>query len=112
MSPMIRKADGTIVELPEDSIGLPLGVVDGVPFEVTRLTLGAGEQVVIYTDGVSEAMNHASDLYGMDRLREIVAKGAPNAAELGKIIREDVRRHANGRPQNDDITLMTFGRLA
>jgi sigma-B regulation protein RsbU (phosphoserine phosphatase) len=112
MSPMIRKADGTIVELPEDSIGLPLGVVDGVPFDVTRLTLGAGEQVVIYTDGVSEAMNHASDLYGMDRLREIVAKGAPNAAELGKIIREDVRRHANGRPQNDDITLMTFGRLA
>ncbi len=112
MSPMIRKADGTIVELPEDVIGLPLGVVDGVPFDVTRMTLNPGDTVVIYTDGVSEAMNPQGDLYGLERLREIVSKGAPNAAELGKIIREDVRRHANGREQNDDITLMTFGRLA
>ncbi len=111
MSPMIRKVDGSIVELPEDVIGMPLGVVDGVPFDVTRMTLNPGEIVVIYTDGVSEAMNPQGDLYGMERLREVVSKGAPNAAELGKIIREDVRRFANGRDQNDDITLMTFGRL-
>ncbi len=79
---------------------------------MTRMTLNPGDTVVIYTDGVSEAMNPQGDLYGLERLREIVSKGAPNAAELGKIIREDVRRHANGREQNDDITLMTFGRLA
>jgi serine phosphatase RsbU (regulator of sigma subunit) len=74
--------------------------------------LGPGDTVVIYTDGVSEAMNPNSDLYGDDRLRDLVKKGPADAAELGKIIREDVRLHANGREQNDDITLMTFGRLA
>jgi serine phosphatase RsbU (regulator of sigma subunit) len=112
MSPMIRRADGSIEELPGDSIGLPIGVVDGMTFDVSTRSLGPGDTVVIYTDGVSEAMNPNSDLYGDDRLRDLVKKGPADAAELGKIIREDVRLHANGREQNDDITLMTFGRLA
>lgn len=110
MSPMIRKTDGSIEELPEEIIGLPLGVVDGVTFEVCKRTLQPGEMVVIYTDGVSEAMNHASDLYGLERLREMITKGPVQAAELGKLILADVKRHADGRYQNDDITLMAFGR--
>lgn len=111
MSPMIRHADGSLTELPEESIGLPIGVVDGMTFDVSTVTLAAGDTVVIYTDGVSEAMNPQSDLYGDERLRNLVKKGPADAAQLGKIIREDVRAHANGRDQNDDITLMTFGRL-
>jgi phosphoserine phosphatase RsbU/P len=112
MSPMIRKADRTIEELPDEVIGLPIGVVDGVSFEVTKRTLQPGEMVVIYTDGVSEAMNHNSDLYGLERLREMITKGSAKAADLGKEILADVKRHADGRYQNDDITLMAFGRNA
>ncbi len=67
---------------------------------------------MIYTDGVSEAMNHASDLYGTDRLKVVVSQGSSTPAKLGAAIRADVKRHAAGRPQNDDITLMVFGRLA
>ena len=111
MSPMIRKADGSVEEFPEDLVGMPIGVVEGIPFEVGRRTLGPGETVVIYTDGVSEAMNPASDLYGTDHLRDFITKNTPNPTELGKLILKDVKRHANGRYQNDDITLMTFGRL-
>ena len=47
---------------------------------------------------------------GLERLREFISRSPPGAGELGALIREDVRRHADGRPQNDDITLMVFGR--
>jgi serine phosphatase RsbU (regulator of sigma subunit) len=110
MSPVIRRVDGSTEEFPETMIGLPLGVVTGMTYEVSRRTLQPGETVVIYTDGVSEAMNPASDLYGLERLRETITKSAPEPAKLAQVILADVKRHANGRAQNDDITLMVFGR--
>lgn len=112
MSPIFRRADGKLEEFAEDSVGLPIGVVDGFSYDVVQRVLQPGETAVIFTDGVSEAMNPAGDLYGFDRLREIIAKGPADAAGLGQLILTDVKRHANGRPQNDDITLMAFGRRA
>jgi serine phosphatase RsbU (regulator of sigma subunit)/pSer/pThr/pTyr-binding forkhead associated (FHA) protein len=112
MSPMIRKADGSIEEFSDETVGVPIGVMEGFPFEAAERELAPGETVVIYTDGVSEAMNPNSDLYGMDRLRSFVSAGSSKPSELGPAIREDVREHANGREQNDDITLMVFGRTS
>lgn len=112
MSPMIRRADGSIEEFPEEAIGMPLGVVEGMSFDVLKRTLQPGETVVIYTDGVSEAMNPAGDLYGLSRLRETITKSPPQPARLAQAILADVKRHAAGRAQNDDITLMVFGRTA
>ncbi len=110
---MIRKADGSIEEFGEEAIGIPLGVMEDYPYDVCRRVIQPGETCVIYTDGVSEAMNHDSDLYGMERLRELVhSSTAGKAEELGKTILADVRKFANGRPQNDDITIMVFGRNA
>ncbi len=58
-------------------------------------------------------MNHNSDLYGVDRLKNLVQAGVGGRAEdLGKTILADVRKHADGREQNDDITIMVFGRKA
>ena len=110
---MIRKVDGTIVELGEEEVGIPLGVMEDFPYDVVEYTILPGETAVIYTDGVSEAMNHDSDLFGMERIRQLVMKSKAGAAEeLGKAILADVRKHADGRPQNDDITIMVFGRNA
>ncbi len=111
MSPMIRKVDGSIEEFPEELVGLPIGVVDGMPYESVTRVLAPGEMVVIYTDGVSEAMNSKADLYGVERLRDLISAGPPDAHELGSLILADVKKHANGHPQNDDITLMCFGRM-
>jgi serine phosphatase RsbU (regulator of sigma subunit) len=112
MSPMIRRPDGSIEEFPDASVGVPIGVVEGYPFDVVERDFHPGETVVIYTDGVSEAMNPQGDLYGMDTLKNLVSKGSARPLALGPAIRQDVKRHANGRPQNDDITLMVFGRTA
>jgi serine phosphatase RsbU (regulator of sigma subunit) len=112
MSPIVRRVDGTTEEFPEEIVGMPLGVVAGMSFDVVKRTLQPGETVVLYTDGVSEAMNHASDLYTVERLRDIITKNSPEPEALGKVIRDDVKKHADGRPQNDDITLMVIGRTA
>ncbi|EDL59993.1 SpoIIE family protein phosphatase [Gimesia maris] len=113
MSPMILKPDGTLDEFPEESIGVPIGVMEGFPFEVVERDLAPGEIVVLFTDGVDEAMNPEGELYTLDRMREFIKNNRDkNAAELGQALLADVRRHANGRPQNDDITIMTFGRVS
>ncbi|WP_437192287.1 SpoIIE family protein phosphatase [Planctomicrobium sp. SH527] len=111
MLPMIRKPDGSIEEVGEESVGVPIGVIEGFPFDAIECSIGPGETVVIYTDGVSEAMNPKNELYGMDRLRDFVKNGPVPPSDLGVAIREDVRKFANGREQNDDITLMVFGRM-
>lgn len=108
---MIRKTDGSIVEFGEDIVGVPIGVLEEFPYDVAVRTIEPGETCVIYTDGVSEAMNHNNDLYGIDRLRDLMkASVGGHADDLGKVILRDVRKFANGRPQNDDITIMVFGR--
>jgi len=112
MSPIIRKANGTVEEFPEGSVGIPLGVVEDFPYTAMDRTLDPGDTVVIYTDGVSEAMNHDSELYGLDRLRQFISQGPVHADELGTAVRADVKKHAGTRAQNDDITMMVFGRNA
>jgi phosphoserine phosphatase RsbU/P len=108
---MIRKTDGSIVEFGEEVVGVPIGVIEEFPYEVTKRTVQPGETCVIYTDGVSEAMNPASELYGVDRLRDLMRHSVGGQADaLGKVILADVRKFANGRAQNDDITIMVFGR--
>lgn len=111
MPVMIRKTDGSIEEFGEEAVGVPIGVIDDYPYDVLSRTIEKGETCVIYTDGVSEAMNHNSDLYGVERLRELMrASTGGHADELGRTILADVRKFADGRPQNDDITIMVFGR--
>jgi serine phosphatase RsbU (regulator of sigma subunit) len=110
MSPMIRKVDGTIEEFDEESVGIPVGVIEDYPYDVLSRPIDPGETVLFYTDGVSEAMNPANELYGDKRVREFLRKSTGTAAEIGKALLTDVRAHANGRAQNDDITIMIFSR--
>jgi sigma-B regulation protein RsbU (phosphoserine phosphatase) len=112
MSPMIRKVDGSIEEFDEESVGVPVGVIEDYPYDVLSRPIAPGETVLFYTDGVSEAMNPKGDLYGDKRVRDFLRKSRGNAAEIGKALLSDVRAHANGRPQNDDITIMIFSRNA
>jgi len=108
---MIRKTDGSIIEFGEEAVGVPIGVVDEYPYDVVVRQIEPGETCVIYTDGVSEAMNPAGELYGIERLRELMKDSVGGHADaLGKVILGDVRKFANGRAQNDDITIMVFGR--
>jgi serine phosphatase RsbU (regulator of sigma subunit) len=110
MSPLIRSADGQVEEFHDETVGIPVGILEDYPFQVVSRMLDPGETVVVVTDGVDEAMNPQGKLYGKERVVEFVSRSSPRAAELGPALLADVRRHAAGRPQNDDITIMAFGR--
>ncbi len=111
MSPLIRKADGTVEEFNQETIGIPIGIMDGYPYEIVERDIAVGDMFVLITDGVDEAMNPDGELYTKERVHEFVATGSPDPTEMGKALLADVRIHADGREQNDDITIMTFGRL-
>jgi sigma-B regulation protein RsbU (phosphoserine phosphatase) len=111
MSPLIRKADGSVEEFDQETIGIPIGIMDGYPYEVVERDIAVGDMFVLITDGVDEAMNPDGELYTKERVREFVAAGSPDPTEMGRSLLADVRIHADGREQNDDITIMTFGRL-
>ncbi len=109
-SPIIRRANGSMERFDQELAGLPIGMMEDYPFEAETRKLDPGDMVVITTDGVEEAMNAEGDLYGTERVLELVKNGPAEAEKLGKLLLEDVRRHARGYPQSDDITIMSFGR--
>lgn len=109
-APIIRRAGGTLERFNQDLAGPAIGMMEEYPYEAETRTLEPGDMVVITTDGVEEAMNPENELYGTERLMELVKNGPAEAEKLGKLLLADVRRHARGRDQSDDITIMTFGR--
>ncbi|MFH1265988.1 MAG: GAF domain-containing SpoIIE family protein phosphatase, partial [Planctomycetota bacterium] len=109
-SPITRRANGSVEQFDQELAGPPIGVTEDYPYEAETRKLEPGDMILITTDGVEEAMNPEGDLYGTERVLELVKNGPAEAEELGKLLLADVRRHASGRPQSDDITIMTFGR--
>jgi serine phosphatase RsbU (regulator of sigma subunit) len=110
LPPFIRRADGSVEQFDEQQSGPPIAVVDEYPYEAQTTDLRPGDTIVLITDGVDEAMNAAGELYGVQRVWECIRRGPGQPEQLGRALLEDVRRHAAGCPQSDDITIMTFGR--
>ena len=91
------------------NLGTALGFEPGLEFERTELTLRAGDTLIFYTDGVSEAFNPQEECYGNDRLLAdaggFAGQSAPGiTAELLK----NIRAFAGTAPQSDDIAIMVL----
>lgn len=110
MSPVIKKVDGTIEEFSDDIIGIPIGIMSGYPYEVVQRQIDPGDIFTLITDGVDEAMDPDGNLYTKERVVKFIENGSTDPEQLGRDMLADVRSHANGRAQNDDITIMVFGR--
>jgi phosphoserine phosphatase RsbU/P len=91
---------------PLEVAGLPLGAFPGTTYEEHAVALAPGDVFVFHTDGITEASNGTEE-YGTARLRGLVEAHAGEAADaLGESILEDVDRFIDGRPRNDDLTLV------
>lgn len=108
MPPILRRANGAVEELDAET-GLPLGVAPEVNYGQHVVTLEPGDSLTVYTDGISEAMNPNRDLYGMDRLRNLVGKHV-GAGAIGKAVLDDVRQFVGKQAQSDDMCVVCFGR--
>jgi serine phosphatase RsbU (regulator of sigma subunit) len=110
MAPLLRRRDGTVAAVAEHISGVPLGVDPDWEYEEFRFTLQPGEILTSFTDGFSEAENVKRELYGMERLAKQVASPVKGVTELGQRILSDVKQHASGHRQSDDMCLLCFGR--
>ena len=94
-----------------ESSALPLGIVSGQVYEIAHTTLAPGEQLISFSDGITEAMNVAGEPYGdqllLDALQAHIGKPAPTLVET--IIRL-VDEYAAGAPQADYMTLLIIQR--
>lgn len=104
--PLVRRGKGPYAYL-EGKTGTALGVMQNVPLTDCRLTLEPGDSLVLYTDGVTEALDENGEEYGEERL----ARQVNGAAELEPIALinktlESVKSFAGTAPQADDITLV------
>lgn len=104
--PYIFTEDGTIKPI-ETEVGIALGVVDDLFGPENTVSLQKNDTLVLYTDGVSEAMNAQDELYGNPRLESFLrtAKGL-SINQLFEGILSDVSAFVKGHHQSDDITLL------
>ena len=89
------------------SSGRPAGLMVSNPIERETFPLEPGETFVLFSDGVSEAMNATEDFYGEDRLlMALSASAGSSAADTVETVLADVRAFVAGAKQSDDITVL------
>jgi sigma-B regulation protein RsbU (phosphoserine phosphatase) len=108
--PLLVRADGTLRTPPIEG-GSLLGLIDGGEFPETRLQLGPGEALVAFSDGVSEALDPAGQLFTIERLAAAL-EGRPHASakEVCDTVLAAVEAFVAGAPQSDDLTLLVLRR--
>jgi serine phosphatase RsbU (regulator of sigma subunit) len=108
--PLLQQAaTGGIQELASD--GIALGVLDGIELEERTIDVAAGDLLVLYTDGVTEAMDAGYRQFGMDRLRAALqACAGSSAQETVDSIVEKLKAFAGDVSRSDDITILAARR--
>lgn len=92
--------------------GMPLGMFELAEYQASSVTIRPDETVVLYTDGVTEAMDRGQNEYSEERLKEIILSYASAPAqEIKQAILDDVQRFVGHEPQSDDLTLMVLKRI-
>lgn len=119
MNPRLyRTGGGSLTDaISTDATGLPLGVMPGFEYEAVTLNLEPGDMITAFTDGVTDATAPTGALFGPEGVDRCLTPGDDATADggrpkrVGERLVQAVRRHADGRPQNDDIAVVCFGRL-
>jgi phosphoserine phosphatase RsbU/P len=105
--PLLARTDGSLEMLTTKSV--VLGAFDFIKYEARQTRLTAGDVVVIYSDGVTEAVNAANQMFGEERLETLVKENVGLGAEAIKNkVMSEVMAFTRGLPQGDDITLIVL----
>ena len=107
-SPYLCRAGEPAREIPGCDSPI-VGILARAEFRGGSVTLAPGDALVLFTDGVTEAMNAKDDLYGDEKLLELLSGiGAGPLEEILSGMVADVRAFAGGTPQSDDVTLLAL----
>jgi sigma-B regulation protein RsbU (phosphoserine phosphatase) len=106
--PFVVRHDGAVEQLPRTR-GIALGARAGMAFAEAELTLAHGDALFLYTDGVSEAMNAADEVFTEERIATELAQAARGSCrDILDALNAGLRAHAAGVEQSDDITMVAF----
>ncbi len=112
--PLLRQKDG-VFRYVKNRPGLVLGAMDGMKYKLGTMHMNPGDRLFLYTDGVTETMNEANELYGPDRLSAYLTQhGGDDIYDLLLNLRQELATFAGNAAQFDDITmlLMEFRKAA
>ncbi|WP_407399667.1 SpoIIE family protein phosphatase [Anaerovibrio sp.] len=105
-SPLVQ-SNGEFCYLQQSRKHLMLGINEDEMYEAHSLVLQRGDMIFLYTDGVTEAMNEAGELYSEERLLEILnRKPQKDVRDILAAVRQDVSTYAGNAEQSDDITML------
>ena len=105
---LLKRAEGEFAYL-KTRAGFVLAGMEGVRYRVGELTLSHGDRIFLYTDGVTEATNAETQMYGEDRLLYYLNRNADtDAAALLPALKSDIDAFVGEAPQFDDITMLMF----
>lgn len=92
-----------------EDLGTIVGIEESSAFRGAEIRMQRGETLVVYTDGVTEAFNPKDELYGDERLSaHLSTAGGKGTRDTVEALLADVRRHADGAPQSDDIAILAL----
>ncbi|KPK28963.1 MAG: hypothetical protein AMJ61_00245 [Desulfobacterales bacterium SG8_35_2] len=104
-TPLLFSIKNTPVPLKKH--GLALGIQHETDYDLEKISLEVGDRLLIFSDGITEAMNKRMEEFGEKRLRQIVqGYNGRSAKDLVHQIIEAIDLHVNNAPQNDDRTLI------
>lgn len=103
---------GQVEKIVTENGGLPFGLDPKEKYSPVRISLEPGDRFILYTDGVSEAMNGDLEQYGTDRLMQAVANCRAPLPALIEFIERDVAVFRNGQDASDDVCVMGLERMS
>lgn len=107
--PLILRKNGTL-EILEETHGVPFGINEQQVYKSGKILLKKNETLVMYTDGITEALSITGELYGDDRFTELIIGKCKdlNPRQITKAIMDDVQGFTRNPERSDDITLMVL----
>jgi len=107
--PYLRRRDGSVIQIEGES-SMPMGVLEEIDYPVITLSLEPGDTMVMFTDGVSEALNPEGEFYGLERIQEVLEERDidGDGATVVAHVKSRLDAFVNGAPQSDDVTILTL----
>jgi sigma-B regulation protein RsbU (phosphoserine phosphatase) len=107
---LLHRAGGETLELvPTKLMGMALGVLPGIKLAEATVELRRGDRLVLYTDGITDAVDPAGGMFGLERFSQTVLEAADSdAAGTVVAVLAAVAAFAGNEPQYDDMTLLTI----
>ena len=108
-APILRRSAGLVERL--EAGGIPMGISEDISYQVQTTRLSGGDNLLIFTDGVVEAVNARGEEYGEARLIPFVDRWAAAApSELVRSLLQELDVFVGNTPQHDDMTCLLLKR--